>query len=157
KAASSHTRAVRETPSPSWLVTLKKIAVEGYAVSVEDRAPAQPATLVADPVNLTAENFSTAKDSKGKTALRLTLNKTGTLAVEGPLAVSPLSAALKVDVKGIDLVPLQPYFTDKVKVTVTSGAVSASGNLTLQTTPENNLKAAFAGQASMSKFATLDK
>ncbi len=157
KAASSRTRAVKETPSPPWLVTLKKIAVEGYAVRVEDRTPAQPATLVADPVDLTAENFSTAKDSKGKTALRLTLNNTGTLAVEGPLAVSPLSAALKVDVKGIDLVPLQPYFADKVKVTVTSGAVSASGNLTLQATPENDLKAAFAGQASVSKFATVDK
>lgn len=157
KAASSRTPPVKEAPSPPWLVMLKKLAVEGYAVRVEDRAPAQPTTLVADPFSLTAENFSTAKNSKGKTALRLTLNKTGTLAVEGPIAVSPLSATLKVDVKGIDLVPLQPYFTDKVKITVTSGAGSASGNLTLQATQENDIKAAFTGQASLAKFATVDK
>ncbi len=157
KAASPRTHPVKEVSSPPWLVMLKKIAVEGYAVRVEDRVPAQPATLVADPVSLTAENFSTAKSSQGKATLRLTLNKTGTLAVEGPLAVSPLSAALKVEVKGIDLIPLQPYFTDKVKITVTSGAVSASGNLTLQATPENDIKAAFTGQASVSKFASVDK
>jgi len=157
RAASSPTHPVKEASSPPWLVMLKKIAVEGYAVRVEDRAPAQPATLVVDPLSLTAENFSTAKDNKGKAALRLTLNKTGTFAVEGPIAVSPLSAALKVDAKGIDLVPLQPYFTDKVKVTVTSGAVSASGNLTLQATQENDIKAAFTGQASVAKFATVDK
>lgn len=157
KAASSRARVVKEAPSPPWLVTLKKIAIGEYAVRLEDKAPAQPATLVADPVNFVAENFSTATDSKVKTSLRLTLNKTATLSVDGPVGLSPLSANLKVELKGLNLVLLQPYFADKMKITVTSGAVSANGNLALGTTQGNDVKAAFTGQVSLAKFATVEK
>jgi hypothetical protein len=137
-------------------VTLKKLALDGYAVRWEDRAPTQPATLVADPVNLIAENFSTAKNSQVKTSLRLTVNKTGTLSVDGPVSLSPLAAKLKVDLKGLDLVSLQPYFTDKIKITVTSGAASVNGNLALNAT-QGNAVIAFSGQAALTKFATVGK
>jgi hypothetical protein len=92
-----------------------------------------------------------------KTSLRLTVNKTGTLAVDGPVGLSPLSANVKVDLKGLNLVSLQPYFADKVRLTVTSGAVSAGGKLALNTTPGNDIKVAFTGQASLTKFATIEK
>ena len=140
-----------------WLVVLKKLAVERYAVKVEDRALSQPATLAADPVTLTADNLSTGSNSRGKASLRLTLNKTGTLSVNGAVGLNPVSANFKVDVKGIDLIPLQPYFTDKVKIVVTGGAVSANGNLTLAATKENEFTTAFAGQASVSNLSTVDK
>ncbi|MBI3797726.1 MAG: DUF748 domain-containing protein [Deltaproteobacteria bacterium] len=157
QAASSRTHVVKETPPPSWLVTLKKLTLDGYAVRLEDKAPAQPVTLVVDPVSLTAENFSTAQSTQVKTSLRLTVNKTGTLSVDGTVSLSPLSANLKVDLKGLDLVSLQPYFADKIKITVTSGAVSANGNLALNATPGNDVKVAFTGQASLTKFTTVEK
>src|SRR5262249_19870185 len=128
-----------------------------YVVRLEDKASAQPATLVADPVNLVAENFSTAKDSQVKTSLRLTLNKTGTLSVDGPVGLNPLSANLKVELKGLNLVSLQPYFADKIKITVTNGAVSTNGNLALSVTRGNDVKVAFTGQASITKLATVEK
>jgi hypothetical protein len=59
--------------------------------------------------------------------------------------------------KGLNLVPLQPYFADKLKITVTSGAVSTSGNLTLGASQGSDVKAAFTGQASLAKFATVEK
>ena len=157
KAAASRARVVQEAPSPSWLVTVKKIAIGEYAVRLEDRAPAQPATLAADSVNLIAENFSTAKDGQVKTSLRLTLNRTGTLSVDGPVSLSPLSANLKVDLKGLNLVPLQPYFANKIKIAVTNGAVSVDGNLALSVTQGNDVKTAFTGRASLVKFATVKK
>lgn len=147
----------KEAPSTPWLVVVKKITADGYTVKMEDKVPTQPVVLTANPINLVAENFSTEKNNKVKTSLRLTVNKTGTLAVTGPVSMSPLSASLKVEAKGIDLVPLQPYFADKVKITLTKGAASADGNLTLQATPENTMKASFSGQASLTKFATIDK
>jgi hypothetical protein len=157
KAAASRARVVQEAPSPPWLVTVKKIAIGEYAVRLEDRVPAQRATLAADSVNLIAENFSTAKDGQVKTSLRLTLNKTGTLSVDGLVGLSPLSANLKVDLKGLNLVPLQPYFANKIKIAVTSGAVSANGNLALSVTQANDVKTAFTGRASLAKFATVEK
>ncbi len=127
-------------------------------VTFADESTEEPFQTTVEAVNVVVRHFSNAPTKPSAVEVSLTTeNKTGTFAVEGPIAVSPLSAALKVDAKGIDLVPLQPYFTDKVKVTVTSGAVSASGNLTLQATQENDIKAAFTGQASVAKFATVDK
>ena len=43
--------------------------------------------------------------------------------------MEPLSANLKMGLKGIEIAPFQPYFTDKVKMTVTGGAISTNGNL----------------------------
>src|SRR5207253_1895850 len=63
-------------PPAPWLVILKKLALDRYAVKVEDRAASEPTTFIADPVSLSAENFSTARNSRAKTSLRLTLNKT---------------------------------------------------------------------------------
>src|SRR5262249_33554354 len=131
QAPASRPQAVKETPAPAWLVTLKKLALDGYAVRLEDKTPVQPVTFVVDPVNLSTENFSTAKNGQMKTSLRLTVNKTGTVSVDGPIGLSPLSANLKVELKGLDLVSLQPYFADKLRITITSGAASANGNLAL--------------------------
>jgi hypothetical protein len=37
-------------------------------------------------------------------------DETGTLSAKGPLALNPVSADLKIDLKDFGLVPLQPYF-----------------------------------------------
>jgi len=150
-------RPQKEAASSPWLVVVKKVTADGYTVRMEDKVPAQPVTLVANPVSLVAENFSTEKNNKLTTSLRLTLNKTGTLAMTGPVSLSPLSASLKINAKGIDLLPLQPYFADRTKIALTRGAASTDGSVTLQMTPENDLKVSFSGQASLTKFATIDK
>jgi len=147
----------RTAPAPAWLVLFKRLAVERYAVKLEDRTLSEPTTLIADPVNITAENLSTGKSNKGKASLGFMLNKTGTVTVSGPVSITPLATNLKLNIKGIDLVPLQPYFTDRIKIAVTGGAVSANGNLAVTTTPENTMAAVFIGDASLSKLTTVDK
>lgn len=150
-------KVVLEPPPPPWAVIVKKIAFDQYAVRFDDQMPPQPVTMVAEPVSLTAENFSTEKNSKLNTAVRLTLNKTGTLAVSGPVSLDPFSATLKVSGKNLDVLPLRPYFADQLKIAVTSGAASADGTLALQTTKDGTLKITYTGQAAVTKLATIDK
>ncbi len=45
--------------------------------------------------------------------------------LEGTVALDPFSLKAKVDLKGIDIRPFQPYFTDRVRVSVMSGAAGA--------------------------------
>ncbi|MGH7963285.1 MAG: DUF748 domain-containing protein [Candidatus Binatia bacterium] len=149
-------REKKET-GPVWLVELKKLAVERYAVRVLDKALARPVTTTAEAINLTAENFSTAKASKMKTSLRLTLNKTGAIALNGPVSVTPLSAKLKVDLKGVNIVPLQPYFGDTLNIAVTRGAILAKGDLGIETARDQTLKVTYNGSAGASRFSTIDK
>ena len=139
------------------MVQVKKIALEQYAVRFDDKVPPQPVTVLADPLSISLENFSTEKHNKVKAALRVTLNKRGTIAVDGPLSLSPLAATLKVSSKDLDILPFRPYFADKLKIALTSGAASAEGNVTLQSAGETDLKVTYAGQASVTKLATINK
>lgn len=150
-------KVVSAPPPPPWAVIVKKIVFDQYAVRFDDQMPSQPVTLVAEPLALTVENFSTDTKSKLNTTVRLTFNKTGTLAVSGPVSLDPFFATLKVSGKNLDVLPLRPYFADQLKIAVTSGAVSAEGNVTLQTAKEGDLKVTYAGQAAVTKLATIEK
>jgi len=145
------------TAATPWLVQVKKINLDQYTVQVDDRVPPQPVSILAAPLSITVENFSTDKNNKFKAAVRLTLNKTGSIALDGPIGLTPLSTTLKVNTKGIDILPFRPYFADKLKIALTSGAVSAEGNLSLQSDKDNNLQVTYAGQAAVTKLTTIDK
>ncbi|MEP6600347.1 MAG: DUF748 domain-containing protein [Nitrospirota bacterium] len=145
------------SPATHWLVVLKKLTLDRYALKVEDRAASEPTTFIADPVSLSAENFSTARNTRGKISLRLTLNKTGVLSANGTVSIDPLYANLKLDLKGMDLTPLQPYFTDKVNLVVTSGALSTSGTLMVAVNQDRPMGISYSGDATLSNVATIDK
>ncbi len=53
--------------------------------------------------------------------------------------------------------PFQPYFTDRVKLTVTGGNISASGKLSLALDRNSKVKAGFVGETSINRFASVDK
>ncbi len=144
-------------PRAPWLVILKKLALDQYAVTVEDLAVPEPTTFVADPVSLMGENLSSAKNSRGKASVRLTLNKTGVVSAAGSLGIDPAYADLKLDLKGVSLAALQPYFTDKINITVTNGAVATSGNLKVAADRDNTMGVTFTGDATVSNLATIDK
>lgn len=147
----------RSASSSPWLVTLKKLTVEKYAVQVEDQIPAHPVVSTVNSLSLAVEDFSAKKGAKFKTTLQMSVNKSGSLNLRGPVSVEPLSASLKVEVKTIDLLPFQPYFTENVNIALTRGAVSADGNLPLQTGSSGTTKVAFVGQAAVSKLASVTK
>ncbi len=144
-------------PEKPWLVSLKQVSVDNYMIRVEDRTPSQPVTIAAENMKLRGENISTAKNSKGKLSLSLLLDKKGTISTTGMIGIDPLTADLKMDLKGIEIGPLQSYFTDKIKITVTEGTISTAGNFSLGTTDKKELKAAYRGEASLSNFSSIDK
>ena len=139
--------------APPWVVRVKKIKLDKYAVRFDDKVPPQPVTVLVDPLSVTVEDFSTEKNTKLKAALRAGLNKNGTLAVDGPASLDPFAAALKVNTKNLDLLPFRPYFADKLKIALTSGVASAEGDLVLQ--PGGAVT--YTGQAAITKLVTVDK
>ena len=144
-------------PEKPWLITLKQMLVDKYTIRMEDRAAAEPVTLIAQNIRLKGENFSTAKDNKGKLDLSLLLNGKGTVSTTGTLGVEPLSAHLRIGLRGIEIAPFQPYFTDKVRMTVTGGAISTNGALSFASTKKEPIRATYKGRASVGNFASVDK
>jgi hypothetical protein len=110
-----------------------------------------------DEIELKANNLSTAEGQKGNASLALRLNQRGTISTEGTVGINPISANLKMSLKDIEVKPFQPYFTDKVKITVTDGALSTTGNFALGYSGKKELKATYSGEASLNHFASIDK
>jgi len=120
--------AVKEA-APDWTVNVKKFDIADYALTVTDKLAAGEATLAAEKMSLTGQDFSTRKDARGKFELKTTLNKTGVLGVAGTLVLQPLSGDMRIDARGIAILPFQPYFADRVNVDVTGGDVAFKGAL----------------------------
>jgi hypothetical protein len=146
-----------EKAEKPWVVRLGKISVEGYQIKGEDQTPAETVTMMIDEIHLKANNLSTAEGQKGNASSALRLNQRGAISTEGAIGINPISANLKISLKEIEVKPFQPYFTDKVKITVTDGALSTTGNFTLGFSDKKELKATYSGGASLNHFASIDK
>ena len=139
------------------LVTLKDISVDRYTVKVEDSVPQKPVNLVAERINFKGTNLSTAKNSKGRASLSFMFNKKGSVTTNGSVSMNPLSANMKLNVKGLEIAPFQSYFTDQVKIIITQGDIALNGTFSSGYSKDSGMKASYKGEASVQNFTSLDK
>ena len=140
-----------------FAVTVARVAINDWRATLEDRNLKKPAITVVSPLSMSAQDISTKAGSKGTLALKAAVNKAGSLNIGGTVALAPLQADLKLDLKDVDVLALQPYFTDQVNLLVTSANVSTSGSLQLSQASDGALKGEFKGNAALGKVATVDK
>ena len=140
-----------------WLVLLKRLSVDQYTIRMEDQTPSSPVALAAENIKVKAENISTAKNSKGKLALSLLLDKKGTISTMGTVGIDPVLADLKIELKDLGIGTFQSYFTDQVKITLTKGSFSMAGELALSFSDRKEMKVTYKGDASVTDFASIDK
>ncbi len=149
--------AQKTKPEKSWVVDVRKAGVENYSVRIEDRTPADKVLISADRIRVTASDLSTVKGRKGKASVSLTLNKKGAISLGGKVGIVPLTADLSVNAKGIDIGPFVPYFQDRVKIAISSGAIGARGNATVAQGGKEGIVAGYKGEVSVTNFHSLDK
>jgi uncharacterized protein involved in outer membrane biogenesis len=140
-----------------WLVTLARTDAQKWKIVFTDLTPPEPVRIVAEDVLLKATDVSNQPGRKGRIDLTGRLNQTGSLTVRGPLALNPVRADLKLDLKDFGLVPLQPYFADRVNILVTSADLSVTGAARLALTPGSRPVAGFDGEVTLTNFASVDK
>jgi uncharacterized protein involved in outer membrane biogenesis len=143
-------------PEAFWTAGIGTAAISGYTVHLEDAVPADPVRLTVDEIAVKADNLSTVRNHKGSVDLSLRFDKKGTLKSQGALGLVPFQAEQQFEAREIGLTPVQPYFTDRVKILLTSGHVSARGRVAVAN-PESGLQAAYQGDALVGDFAAVDK
>jgi hypothetical protein len=146
-----------EPAAQPWRIDLAELSVERASVAFEDLAVSDPLKLTVAPIQLKAENLSTAKGQRGNVELRAAIDKSGTLAARGPLTLEPLAASLRIDARTINFAPAQRYIEDKVNLAVTSGALSAKGTAAFERAPGRAIRASYKGDLSVTDFASVDK
>ena len=145
------------TPATPWRIDLGALSLDRSSVALEDLAVRDPVKLAIAPLELKAQNLSTAHGQQGQVDLRATIEKRGTFAASGPLSLDPLSASLRIEARTIDFALVQRYIDDQVNLAVTSGAVSAKGTAAFEHATDGAMKASYKGDVSVTDFASVDK
>jgi hypothetical protein len=122
-----------------------------------DSQPSDPFKLHFSPLSFKAANLSTEKGATGKVELEGILNKKGEFKDRVTLTLEPLSVDVQSDWKNIGIRAFQPYFTDKVKMDITRGTISSTGNFSLSRNKKDELVIKCTGSVSVSNLAALDK
>ena len=146
-----------EKASTLLTVDVGEFRIDAGKVTFRDDQPPEPVSLILSNLNLKMTDVSTKKDSRSNLDLSVNLGSKGRISAVGPFTVDPLSAELAMKLNNIDIRPLQGYFTDKVKITVTGGAVTAEGKVGFKDLKEKGLSATYAGKCLISNFKSIDK
>lgn len=125
-------------------------------VTFSDTSLKDPAKITLEKFTLKGEKFSLAKGAPGTFETSTVINKRGAAKITGSFSINPLLVSARVDLKGIDIRPFEPYFTDKVRISVLSGAARIDGDLTLKE-EKKGLRVEYKGTASVTNLASVDK
>jgi uncharacterized protein involved in outer membrane biogenesis len=123
--------ATEPAPSESapWKWAVSEIRVADAAVELEDRAVSPAVQLNVTPIALTVAGLSSASGAKINVAADIGLGGAPLLKTAGALQLTPLTAALSLDLKAFDLPILQPYIAEATDLTLRSGRLSVKGNV----------------------------
>lgn len=138
-------------------IQIGRLNIDKWSARVEDQTMAQPVVTVVEPLSLSAQDLSNVPGARAKVEVKAAINKKGILAAGGTIGASPLHANLKLDLKGVDALPAQPYFTDRVNVLLTSAALTSRGTLTLDEAKGGGFKGGFRGELTIGDLASVDK
>ncbi len=142
-------------PSPAWDVTASRLALDDYTVRIVDRHGSRRSRFAITKASLGLEGFSTARGARAALALGFGVDGKGRASLKGPVGLDPVFADLAVDVKGVDLVPLEPYVLSSLKLTLAHGTLSGSGRLTA-TGADGGIAAGYAGSVLVAGLRTID-
>ena len=143
----------------AYVVNVNKVSIANWAARLEDRSLPRPAVTTIEPLNLSMQNLSTKPASRGQIDLKAAVNKTGKLAVKGDVGMAPLHANLALDFDQVDIMQLQPYFTDQVNILLTRANVSGKGALQFDQNKDakDPFRGGFKGDITLGNLATVDK
>ena len=140
-------------PAPAWDLHLNSLDIGDYAVALNDAVPAQPAHFKVDQLHLQAHDLGLERTIAIDAGARF--NGSGQVHIQGQIRPQPMQADLRLNAQTLSLLALQPYFADKLNITLTRGSGSASGQVHfVERTPPYF---SFHGQAGIDNFNSVDK
>ena len=139
-----------------WNVGVGRVALDGYTVKVDDHAPDRRARYALTKLNLELRNLSTERGTKAALAARFGVDGRGVASAKGPVGLNPIFADLNVDVKRIDLVPLQAYVLPSVRLSLARGALTGAGRLSFGEGANGQTKLVFTGNALVAGLLAVD-
>lgn len=134
-----------------------EVAVKDFSVELADLAAPTPAQLALKNLQVSVKDVTLADGAVMPLAISLNWSPRGAIDVRGTLALRPrVRADLKLDVGGVELLPLSPYLEQFVNARITQGAVSTQGNVQVELPTAGAPAISFAGGVTLEKFGLVD-
>ncbi len=125
-------RGNRDGASAPWTVTLGKLAVQGFAIDLQDQQGSGTARLPIHDLAISARDLSTVSGAApARVSLQARLGRRGALSVSGEAGLDPMLAQWQVAVRNLALAPLQPWAAEFSNADIASGTLNAEGRLRL--------------------------
>lgn len=140
-----------------FALNLNELIIHKGKAAFNDMTTPQPVNLIIKDLELKGENISLEKDNISNLLLSFAFDKKGFIGLKGQFKINPVWADLAVDVKNIHINTLQPYFTDRINIHLTDGAMSTSGKLSLALPEKTGATIKYNGRILISNLATIDK
>ncbi|MBI2359630.1 MAG: DUF748 domain-containing protein [Deltaproteobacteria bacterium] len=140
-----------------WTVEAKRVSLERMKMVFEDRSAATPVRIVVSELSARGENFSTAKNTRGKATIQAKINDKGSLRLVGTAGSNPVAARFDLEAQGIELLPFQPYLANQINFIVTGGAVGTQGNFTMEPGGDGSSKVNYQGNVQVTDFTSVEK
>ena len=141
-------------PQPDFMVG--EISLQDFKLELNDLAAPRPAQLALSGVNVSVKNVTLADGAVLPFALAFDWAPRGKVQVTGNVSLKPaLSAALEVEVAGLEILPLSPYLEQFVNARLTQGVVSALQTVRLETAG-GSPAVTLAGEVALENFGLVD-
>ncbi len=144
-------------PSLPWAVKVKRFGLSGYTVDIDDRGFDRPAVYALTKADVLLENVSTEAGTRAMLTVRAGLDGKGLATAKGPVGMAPTYAELRLDVKGVDLVPLQAYALPNLRLDLARGTANVAGTLSLREDANGKASVVYSGDALISGFFAVDQ
>ena len=154
--------AQKDTSAP-WKVTVAKYVGEDIGLRFEDSAVSPKTVHTVEALNFDLADLSSEPGQSAQIKMGFKLNRKGEVEIDGKLSPVPLDANLNLRVKSVELLPLQPYFSERLNIDITRGQVTVDGNIQLQqakagkSDSSGGLSGGFTGQVTVGDFYAVDK
>ncbi|QGZ63710.1 DUF748 domain-containing protein [Paraburkholderia acidisoli] len=146
-------KSVKE--GPAWHYTIDALNVSNGAINVTDSAAPRPVKLAIAPLDLKVQQISDDLHHALPIDLKATVNRKGTLALNGNVNPTPLKAQLKIDANRLDAAAFEPYFGKSLNAVIASALLNMNGQLAVE--QDKAFKANYRGDAALVDVRMLDK
>ena len=140
----------------SWHYKIGVLSLKDGDLNLSDLATTPAVALKLAPLQVKISQISDALDRPWQVEASGTFNKKGGFSTQGSVTAEPLAVAMHLSAKNLDMAAFEPYFGAHLNAAVASALFSANGDLKLAR-PEQNLQAAYDGDASLNDVRMLDR
>jgi len=117
------------TDDSAWNAVIRTIALRNAQIRMTDRTLAKPAVVSVDDLNLTLGPVTTDLAKPVGFESRFTVNRRGSVDVNGSATAKPLRADAQVNVDAVALAPFSPYVEDKTFAELKEGSVTVTSTI----------------------------